>query len=85
LIAVPDGRLLGVAAGDPQVLGVTVDSQQKFNHQASYGKPMAEHRSLIEPHRCLDMYILHAEISAFASFTCSTINTATRSVENACG
>ena len=56
LIAAPDGRLLGVAAGDPEVLSVTVDPQQKFNHQASYGKPMTEHRSLIESHRCPDMY-----------------------------
>ncbi|HCN08732.1 MAG TPA: hypothetical protein DIT01_12425 [Lentisphaeria bacterium] len=56
LIAAPDGRLLGVAAGEPQVLSVTVDPQQKFNHQASYGQPMTEHRSLIESHRCPDIY-----------------------------
>jgi len=56
LIAAPDGRLLGVAAGEPQVLSVIVDPQQKFNHQASYGQPMTGHRSLIEAHRCPNMY-----------------------------
>jgi glycerophosphoryl diester phosphodiesterase len=51
LIAAPDGTLLQDAGAHAYVLTGELDLRRKFVKPASYGRPMVEHRALVESHR----------------------------------
>ena len=51
LAAAPDGRLLAVAGGEPEVIHVTCEPLERFIKPASHGRAPVEHRELIESHR----------------------------------
>jgi len=56
LVATPEGNLLADAGGDACVIAVELDPGRKFVKPASHGRPLVEHRSLIESHRRPEAY-----------------------------
>lgn len=61
LVAEPTGELRADAGGAPCVLGVDIEPTRKFMKPASHGRPVVEHRSLIESHRRPAVYRPHPE------------------------
>ena len=61
LVAAPDGALLADAGSEAGVVTVELDPGQKFMKPASHGRPIVEHRTLIESHRRPAIYRPHGQ------------------------
>ncbi len=61
LVAAPDGVLLADAGSEPGVLAAEIDPARKFVKPASHGRPVVEHRALLESHRRPAIYRDRAE------------------------
>ncbi|MCD6287233.1 MAG: hypothetical protein J7M39_15095 [Anaerolineae bacterium] len=61
LVTAPDGTLLEDAGAHACVITVELDPKRKFVKPASHGRPVVEHRTLIESHRRPAVYRPHPE------------------------